>query len=1351
MAGTSFGDTSASRLWVVVAFFVLTSVSFERGLSWVEHHMRRRGANSMVAAVAKIRDELMVMAWGSLILQAVQNFVTDLCVPVAEHGIACLSEYSSVDMAARATQHQGACSDGMEPWVSAHAMHQAHIFVFTLTLVHIIFTATTIVGSKRQHGQLEALEPSHVAHVAPEHMTVADYPESKSGRFWYAFRTQFRRGVEAFTYISLRRLFVLRHNLHPEFQWHQYLTACFNSSVSELLGVHWWMWVIVMAAIFMDGYLMAGLLLPVSIVTALVVGTKLTHIALTLSYRCVRLHYELQREVDAHVQRQAALASGRVLSPDSESLIEDDRKAAAAAPGAASARVVASMKKAPQNKAILGIKRPFGSHRKVASDPAAGRTGSGRSPGPLEQTDSTRRLALIAQEAIASTGGVKVAQEPHGGNASRRTWESTNASGLTDADRRDSAASLAGKATLLVDTPPARRASGLRRAHSDDVVLSKSSRLSGPEAGAAAAAAAPGAALALTSSPQRRGGRGSTGSHSGVVARLAASQGSVPSRGVPASGAFASGSAAAASYAVVVNNGSSESAPSRSKLLGGKGRLLSGASASDSGGGSDFGFDSPGVPAGGSPADSASRPRRLSALLPRSFSRLSQRENTADTTTDTAEADGGDSDNDGRAGDKHPHTISSVTIPRPGPTDDAADASGADDDTDVRRSITASGNFGLGRRVSDTLAADTAAAADDAAAAAGAGAGGGATPGRPHRPSSAASERNKGRSARFSIRQRSSEAKNAPTEPVSPGSVTDDRGRRVSAATMGSDAGHRRRSDMSVASAFSVDSRGSFVVQVAGGATEDDVDDVAARLDEITGAHAKRLSSSKLRSFASAGEALRTGDAHELYSGQLPPVFSANLHVSSRRELQALHKLAKDNMTVGQFWFDAPDFTRALILFVMFASALEISFTLFYLWQSPCYFDAQPTWYLVVRLACALLMGVFLSMSLIPLWSIVSHMGTQMRPGMLLTDEHRKDVLERAERAVQRRLENNPVIPRRRSLANMLAGIGSKARRRKKAGQRHKHDHDGGGGGGGGDESETPGRHVGSGGHLYDGSGSRLFGVRTRSRPSAYSFASSDDEVSVVTDARMGSVLSGGSSGSDTPMATLDRRHSAAPRVLTAGSKSLSGSPYIVTQVSEDSTPGSVPRNAAQRSRRLTAPDQLTQPGLALSVSAAHGRNAEAALEAFASGMSMTPPLARHQRSLSSGGSSGGSRRGRDSHGSGGSGGKLAAITGTAASTGTTAAAVSAAPDVRDYGVLPPQGGPASARLYPRLATLESHDEGASQASPSPASAMTPWARHESAGTPVVVGARAGSGNRRLLQPLPIPSPKTIAAITRDD
>ncbi|CAK7341681.1 unnamed protein product [Dovyalis caffra] len=192
MSGGGEGETlEYTPTWVVAAVctvIVAISLAVERLLHYCGNLLRRKNQKPLYEALQKVKEELMLLGFISLLLTVSQNFISKICVPehVVNNLLPCsLSEKQKEKghgsnsttttttttehfqsfftgsisgtvrrlLAETSESHLGYCANkGKVPLLSLEAIHHLHIFIFVLAIVHVTFCVLTILfGGARIH------------------------------------------------------------------------------------------------------------------------------------------------------------------------------------------------------------------------------------------------------------------------------------------------------------------------------------------------------------------------------------------------------------------------------------------------------------------------------------------------------------------------------------------------------------------------------------------------------------------------------------------------------------------------------------------------------------------------------------------------------------------------------------------------------------------------------------------------------------------------------------------------------------------------------------------------------------------------------------------------------------------------------------------------------------------------------------------------------------------------------------------------------------------------------------------------------------------------------------------------
>jgi len=321
-AGADFEHTSALRVSVILLCFVVISVVVEKALHALEHYFEHHHRHGMKEVLARLKDEILLVGFLSLLLLAVEDKLLTLCVGSDTFNSAIPADASQCAAATGASAYrrlglevhpssepssarglgaaagESPCGAEGESFVSAAALHQTHILIFLNAACHIIYCSLTMFMTEHRASgwtKYEAMVTSG-ENVSDDMMVtmqsqVPTVYEKEWKQFAAEFCGQFTGGVNALTYIALRNWFVAKHNLDYTYSFHEYIMRCIHKDFSNTMGVRWWMWLLMILNILSDGYNFGNIGLPTAtVMLAFGVGWKLNKIARTLTRKSFDLH-----------------------------------------------------------------------------------------------------------------------------------------------------------------------------------------------------------------------------------------------------------------------------------------------------------------------------------------------------------------------------------------------------------------------------------------------------------------------------------------------------------------------------------------------------------------------------------------------------------------------------------------------------------------------------------------------------------------------------------------------------------------------------------------------------------------------------------------------------------------------------------------------------------------------------------------------------------------------------------------------------------------------------------------------------------------------------------------------------
>ncbi|KAG8075313.1 hypothetical protein GUJ93_ZPchr0006g42283 [Zizania palustris] len=267
--------------------------------------LKRQNQKTLYSALERLKEELMLLGFISFVLSLSQNFIVGICIPEnAMHlMLPCKKE----------NRHAGGvklCKKKDEvPLLSVEALHQLHIFIFVLGLVHVLFCATTILLGvakikKWKHWEAgirqEMQEKSQQIETTPSHTVLQrnhqhEFVSKRTKGSWMklavvswiiAFLKQFHDSVSKSDYKALRSAFVLIHYpKHADFDFHKYLVRALEHDFKRVVGISWYLWLFVILFLLLNinGWHTYFWLAFLPLFLLLVVGAKLEHIITRLA------------------------------------------------------------------------------------------------------------------------------------------------------------------------------------------------------------------------------------------------------------------------------------------------------------------------------------------------------------------------------------------------------------------------------------------------------------------------------------------------------------------------------------------------------------------------------------------------------------------------------------------------------------------------------------------------------------------------------------------------------------------------------------------------------------------------------------------------------------------------------------------------------------------------------------------------------------------------------------------------------------------------------------------------------------------------------------------------------------
>ncbi|CAK7345997.1 unnamed protein product [Dovyalis caffra] len=315
MAAGAYGDKTLqdTPTWAVAAVcavFVVISVLIEHAIHSLGKWFQKRQKKAMSEALEKIKAELMLLGFISLLLTVGTRTILKICIPAkyADAMLPCKNDYEednykdkNVGKGGGEYDHEGDskrkllsfagnvamprvlaaagggddyCSKDKVSLISQTGVHQLHIFLFVLAIFHVLYSVITMALGQAKMKKWKAweLETSSLEYQFtndPTRFRLArqtSFVKRHSGistapgiKWIVAFFRQFTGSVTKVDYLTIRHGFINAH-LAPssKFDFHKYIKRCMEDDFKVVVEWYTFTWLTV-----------------VPLVILLLVGTKL--------------------------------------------------------------------------------------------------------------------------------------------------------------------------------------------------------------------------------------------------------------------------------------------------------------------------------------------------------------------------------------------------------------------------------------------------------------------------------------------------------------------------------------------------------------------------------------------------------------------------------------------------------------------------------------------------------------------------------------------------------------------------------------------------------------------------------------------------------------------------------------------------------------------------------------------------------------------------------------------------------------------------------------------------------------------------------------------------------------------
>ncbi|XVF83263.1 hypothetical protein PTKIN_Ptkin16aG0472400 [Pterospermum kingtungense] len=325
----SLEETPTWAVAVVCFVLVVISIFIEYAIHILGKWLKKRHKPALYEALEKVKAELMLMGFISLLLTVFQVPISNICIPksIANTWHPCnkkteakkypgdgsgrrllefSDEFTTIARRSLASKEDKCQEEGKVAFVSSYGIHQLHIFIFVLAVFHILYCILTYALGRTKMSKWKAWENEtktieYQYYNDPERFRFAR--DTSFGRrhlnFWsrstlslwiVCFIRQFFGSVTKVDFLTLRHGFIMAH-LAPgnqtKFDFQKYIKRSLEEDFKVVVGITPVIWFI--AVLFLLAYThgwYSYLWLPfIPLVVILLVGTKLQVIITKMGLR----------------------------------------------------------------------------------------------------------------------------------------------------------------------------------------------------------------------------------------------------------------------------------------------------------------------------------------------------------------------------------------------------------------------------------------------------------------------------------------------------------------------------------------------------------------------------------------------------------------------------------------------------------------------------------------------------------------------------------------------------------------------------------------------------------------------------------------------------------------------------------------------------------------------------------------------------------------------------------------------------------------------------------------------------------------------------------------------------------
>ncbi|XP_031270276.1 MLO-like protein 9 [Pistacia vera] len=334
-ASRELDQTPTWAVALVCSVIVLISIILEQLIHLLGKVFQKRRKVALFEALEKIKDELMLLGFISLLLSFGQNYIAKICIPtaVADTMLPCpkggedrlkkvIHEYdqnrrrllwNERRSLGGAESGELGCTPGLVPLISINGLHQLHIFIFFLAAFHVMYSAITMMLGRakirkwKQWEQETHTEYDHLNDPTRFRLTHETSFVRSHTNYWMqtavsfyvvCFFRQFFMSVRRFDYLTMRHGFITVH-LAPgsKFDFQKYIKRSLEDDFKVVVGISPVLWASTFIFLLLNVHgwtIVMQLFSVIPLIVILSIGAKLQGIISQMAFEIKERHAVIQ-------------------------------------------------------------------------------------------------------------------------------------------------------------------------------------------------------------------------------------------------------------------------------------------------------------------------------------------------------------------------------------------------------------------------------------------------------------------------------------------------------------------------------------------------------------------------------------------------------------------------------------------------------------------------------------------------------------------------------------------------------------------------------------------------------------------------------------------------------------------------------------------------------------------------------------------------------------------------------------------------------------------------------------------------------------------------------------------------